>query len=286
MIRYLLSATLVAMVLRGLLRLTGLVIFLPLRWDGRSAAKTFGHVPKSAVSLLKFRASYGVLGNDKIGDYLYQANINTGIVYNFGDTRVVGGLQTSVVDQNIKWEEKTITNVGFDGTFINNHLDFSAEYYNAKSTDVLVGVPIPATVGSINLSPVVNAATLQNSGFEFSTTYHKTGGEFTFDISANLSTVKNKVLALGGFNEPIYGAGAKTAIGGEVGEHYGFVYEGIFQTQAQIDAHATQFGANLAPGDVKYKDISGPDGKPDGVVNEAYDRVYLGSAIPKYQLWF
>ncbi len=247
------------------------------------SSEDFWHVSKSAVSLLKFRASYGLLGNDKIGDYLYQANINTGIVYPFGGgTRVVGGLQTSIVDQNIKWEEKAITNIGFDGAFLDNHLDFSAEYYKARTTDILVGVPIPASVGSINLSPTVNAATLENKGVEFSAGYHKTGGAFTFDLSANLSTVNNKVLALGGNNEPIYGAGARTEIGGEVGEHYGFVYEGIFQTLEEINKHASQFGAVLAPGDVMYKDISGPDGVPDGVVNEAYDRTYLGSAIPKY----
>ena len=181
----------------------------------------------------------------------------------------------------VKWESKTTSNFGLDGTFLNNHLDFSAEYYDAKSTDVLVGVPIPATVGSINLAPVVNAATLRNSGVEFSAVYHKTGGAVTFDVSANLSTVKNKVLALGGNNEPIYGAGSKTAIGGEVGQHYGYVYEGIFQTQAEVIAHAFQ-QPNVGPGDVKYADISGPNGKPDGVVNEAYDRVYLGSSIPKY----
>jgi TonB-linked SusC/RagA family outer membrane protein len=130
------------------------------------SSESFWNVSRSIVSLLKLRASYGKLGNDNIGDYLYQPIVNTGIVYIFNDTRVVGGLQTSVVSPNIKWEEKTITNIGFDGTFLNGHLDFSAEYYKAKSQDVLVGVPIPATVGSINLAPVVNAATLENSGVE------------------------------------------------------------------------------------------------------------------------
>ncbi|HEY6978142.1 MAG TPA: TonB-dependent receptor [Chitinophagaceae bacterium] len=250
------------------------------------SSEDFWHVSKSIVSELKLRASYGRLGNDKIGDYLYQPVVNTGIVYPFNGTRVVGGLQTSVGSPNIKWEERAITNIGFDGTFFNGSLDLSAEYYDAKSEDVLVGVPIPATVGSINLTPVINAATLKNTGFEFNVAYHKTKGKFTFDISGNLSTVKNEVLALGGNNEPIYGTGAKTAIGGEVGKHYGFVYEGIFQTQDEIDNHASQFGAVLAPGDVKYKDISGPDGKPDGVVDEAYDRVYLGNAIPKYNYGF
>ncbi|MES2890656.1 MAG: TonB-dependent receptor [Bacteroidota bacterium] len=249
------------------------------------SSEDFWNVPQSTVSLLKFRASYGKLGNQEIGDYLYQAIINQGIVYNFNDTRYVGGLQTSVVPTDIKWESKTTTNVGFDAVMFDNHLDFSAEYYNAKSTDVLVGVPIPATVGSINLAPVVNAATLRNSGVEFSATYHKTRGAFTYDINANFSTVKNEVLALGGNNEPIYGAGAKTAIGGEVGQHYGYRYEGIFQTTAEVAAHAFQ-QPNIAPGDVKYADISGPDGVPDGIVNEAYDRVYLGSAIPKFNYGF
>jgi hypothetical protein len=76
-------------------------------------------------------------------------------------------------------------------------------------------------------------------------------------------------------------------VGGEVGEQYGFISEGLFQNQAEIDAHATQSGgAKLAPGDVKYKDISGPNGKPDGVVDEAYDRVRLGSSIPKLNYGF
>jgi TonB-linked SusC/RagA family outer membrane protein len=254
------------------------------------SSEDFWHVPQSAISLLKLRASYGLLGNDNIGDYLYQATINSGIVYPFGvggqPERVVGGLQTNVVDRDIKWEEKAITNIGIDAAFLNNHIDLNADYYIAKTSDILVGVPIPATVGSINLSPTVNAATLQNKGIEINAAYHKTGGKFTFDISANLTTVNNKVLALGGNNEPIYGTGARTEVGHEVGEHYGFVYEGIFQTQDEINNHATQFGAVLAPGDVIYKDISGPEGKPDGVVDEAYDRIYLGSAIPKYNYGF
>jgi TonB-linked SusC/RagA family outer membrane protein len=246
----------------------------------------FWNVPKSIVTTLKLRGSYGELGNQEIGDYLYFGSINSGVVYTFDGTRVVGGLQTQIASPNIKWESKATTNIGFDGTFLNGLLDFSAEYYNAKSSDLLVNLPIPAIVGYTNSNPVVNAATLKNSGVEISAVYHKNKGSFTFDISANFSTLKNKVVTLGGNDEPIYGTGAKTEIGGIVGEHYGFVYEGIFQTQAEIDAHAKQFGAVLKPGDVKYKDISGPNGKPDGIVNEAYDRTYLGSGIPKYYYGF
>jgi TonB-linked SusC/RagA family outer membrane protein len=252
----------------------------------RLSNEKFWNVSKSIVSSLKIRASYGALGNQEIGDYLYYGTINSGVVYTFNGDRVIGAIQTLIASPNIKWEEKTTTNVGFDGTFLNNRLDFSAEYYTSKSTDLLVGVPIPASNGFINSNPIVNAASVKNSGVEFSVAYRKARGKFTYDVSANLFTVKNKVLALGGNNEPLVGAGARTAIGHEIGEHYGFIYEGIFQTQAEIDAHAKQFGAVLKPGDVKYADISGPQGKPDGVVDEAYDRTYLGSGIPRYNYGF
>lgn len=246
----------------------------------------FWNISKSIVSLLKLRAGYGALGNEQIGDYLYYGTINSGVVYTFDGIRTVGGLNTIVASPDIKWEARTNTNIGFDGTFLNDHLDFSAEYYNAKTTDILVGITIPASTGFENLNPTVNAASLKNSGLEFSAAYHKTRGTFTFDISANLSTVKNKVLSLGQGNDALVGVGSRSVVGREIGEHYGFVYEGIFQSQAEIDAHAKQFGAVLKPGDVKYKDISGPNGKPDGVVDEAYDRTYLGSGIPKYNYGF
>lgn len=246
----------------------------------RVSNESFWNVPKEIVSSLKLRASYGKLGNQEIGDYQFQGNINSGIVYTFNGIRYTGGLQTIVSSPDIKWESKAITNVGFDGTFLNGHLDFSAEYYKARSTDMLIGITIPASVGFENLTPIVNTASVDNSGVELTATYHKNKGEFTYDISANLSTVKNKVVALGSNNEPLYGVGAKTVIGREIGEHYGYAYNGIFQTQAEIDAAPKQFGEVLKPGDVKYKDITGPDGKPDGKVDEA-DRTFLGSGIPK-----
>lgn len=281
--RYLLSAT---------IRRDGSSRFAPTNQFGyfpsasvgwRLSNEKFWNVPKSIISSLKIRGSYGKLGNQEIGDYQFQGFINSGVVYSFNGTRVVGGLQTLVASAGIKWETKTTTNIGFDGTFLNDHLEFSAEYYNAKSTDVLAPVPIPASTGFENLTPVINAATLKNSGVEIFAAYHKHKGKFTFDISANLSTVKNKVLALGGANQPIDGVGARTAIGGEVGEHFGYIYEGIFQSQAEVAAHPVQFGGGptIGPGDVMYKDVSGPAGKPDGVV-DSYDRVYLGSSIPRY----
>jgi len=281
-----------------------------LRRDGSSRfapSNRFGYFPSIAlawrlsneksiklpefVSDIKIRGSYGQLGNQNIGDYLYSSYINSNMPYNFNGTKVTGGLQTSVVSESIKWEVKTTTNIGVDMNMFNGAIDFSAEYYNSKTKDLLVGVPIPFTVGSVNFSPTVNAGSMRNSGFEFAATYHKTKGELRFDISANVSTLKNKVLALGGNNEPIYGTGSKTEVGSEVGQHFGYEATGIFQSTAEVSGHAFQSAAT-APGDIIFKDQltvdTNGDGVPDagdGIIN-ADDRIYLGSAIPKLNYGF
>lgn len=250
----------------------------------RLTNEKFINLSKNIVSDLKLRGSYGKLGNDNIGDYVYQPTINPGVVYTFNGIRYVGAISTNIVDENIKWEDRTSANVGLDAVLFNGKIDFTAEYYNNKTIDVLVGVPIPQLFGSINDRPTVNAATVKNSGFEFSAAYHKTRGVITYDISANLSTVKNSVFSLGANKEPIYGAGSITRVGTEIGQHYGFVYDGIFQTPADVTAHAFQ-NIKTAPGDIRFKDISGPTGKPDNVIDD-YDREVLGSAIPKYHYGF
>lgn len=237
------------------------------------------HLP-AFISDLKIRGGWGQLGNANIANYAYLAYLNPNIVYNFNGTRVVGGLQTNVVDPTIRWETKTTTNVGFDAVLLGGMFDLTAEYYNNKSTDLLVGVPIPATVGSINSEPTVNAASLKNSGIEIVAAYHKRRGALTYDISANFTTLKNTVLELGGSRSQRIVGGFITKVGETMGQHYGWVTDGIFQTQEEINNHAFQ-NALTAPGDLKFKDISGIDGKPDGVI-DAYDRTELGNSLPKF----
>ncbi len=281
-----------------------------LRRDGSSRfapSNRFGYFPSVAlgwrltnekfiklpqfVTDIKLRGSYGQLGNENIGNYSYTAYTNPNMPYNFNGTKVYGGLPTSVVSENIKWEVKTTTNIGADIKLFDSSLDVSAEYYNNKTTDLLVGVPIPFSVGSVNRSPIVNAGSMQNSGFEFMATYHKTKGDLRFDVSANISTLKNKVLSLGGNNEPVYGAGSKTEVGSEVGQHFGYEAIGIFQSKSEVAGHAFQSAAT-SPGDIIFKDQltvdTNGDGVPDkgdGIIN-AKDRVYLGSAIPKLNYGF
>jgi TonB-dependent starch-binding outer membrane protein SusC len=225
------------------------------------------------VSDLKFRASWGQLGNANIGDYLYFANINPNVLYNFGGDVVRGSIQTQQVDPNIRWETRETTNIGLDAVFFDGKIDISAEYYDSKTTDILVAVPIPASTGAAG-SPVTNAGSLRNSGFEFQATYRKMAGDFTFDISANMTTLRNEVLALGGGNLPIFGAGSRTIVGEPIGHHFGHRAIGIFQTQEEINNHAFQ-SAGTRPGDVKFEDING-----DGVIDFAEDRVNLGNGLP------
>ncbi len=241
----------------------------------------FIHLPE-AISFLKLRGSYGSLGNQNFGIagvYAYTPYINTNASYLFGTSQgsgtqylAPGSIQTQVADPTLKWETRITSGGAVDMGFFNNRLLFTAEYFSNTDKDLIAQPPIPLSVGATNV-PYVNAASLQNSGVEFSVTYKKTVGEFSFSIDANAHTLKNKILKLGGTNDPIYGNESKTEVGHEVGEIYGFVTEGIFQNASDVSKHALQ--PNAAPGDVKFKDVDGND-----TIN-ALDQTYLGSAIPK-----
>jgi TonB-linked SusC/RagA family outer membrane protein len=235
----------------------------------------FWNVSEDIVSQLKLRASYGELGNQNVGgDYGYQAVINNNIPYVFNGSVVMGGLQTSVLNRDLTWETSKFSNFGLDATLFKGAFELTADYYIKETSDIIVGVPISMSTGSLNLNPPVNAGAVRNSGLDLELTYHYTKGkDFSFDISGNVSTVKNEVLRLGGNGEPIFGVGSKTEVGGRIGEHFGYVYEGIFQSASEVADHAFQSGGTSA-GDVKFKDVNN-----DGVVN-ADDRAYLGRAIP------
>ena len=250
----------------------------------------FFPISHDVVNMFKVRASYGVLGNEAaVGDYAYQATLRrNNMTYSFGNNPVTGSAVSTFVNENIAWEKKKTTNIGIDLAMFNNRLEFTAEWYKNTSEDLHYGVPVPASAGVANTKVTMNAASMENSGFEFSATYRNHDHALKYDISANLSTLKNKVTSLGfGTNEYITGAYA-TYPGQEVGQFYGWVYEGIARTQADIDdlnAYAATFGATeyqagINVGDCIYKDVSGPDGEPDGKV-DAYDQVVLGSGLPK-----
>lgn len=227
------------------------------------------------INLLKLRASYGKLGNENIGEYQYLATLTrNNMTYSFGNTAVTGSAISTYVNQNIAWEKKETYNAGIDIAMLNNKIEFTAEYYMNKSSDLLYSVPVPLNAGVANTTVTMNAAAMENSGLEFSLTYRdRTSFGLNYEFSGNLSTLKNKVTSLG-FGTEQYTTGAyRTEVGQEVGKFYGWVYEGIARTQSDLDNHATQSGANV--GDCLYKDVNG-----DGVI-DSNDQTILGSGLPK-----
>ena len=240
--------------------------------------KFFPFTP-DVMNMFKIRGSYGVLGNENIGEFMFQTTMNrNNMTYSFGNIPVTGSAVSTFTDTNLAWAKKKTTNVGIDVAMFRNRLEFTFEWYKNVSEDLLYAVPVPAQAGVSNTTVTMNAASMENSGFEFSATYRNNDHDFKYQIGANLSTLKNKVTSLG-FGTESYITGAyKTEVGQEIGKFYGWVYEGIARTQADLDNHATQSGANV--GDCLYKDISGPEGEPDGVI-DAYDQTVLGSGLPK-----
>lgn len=245
-------------------------------------------MPES-ISDMKFRASYGKVGNDKIGDYSYIAGIKN-IFYGFGDVNGVfsNGL---AIDQlgnpNLKWETSEQINLGLDLYLLDNKLSITADYFETTVTDMLLGLPIPAITGISASTGVIlqgtitsNAGSLMNKGIELEASYRDKIGEISYSVGANITTFNNEIIDIGD-NDQIWGQTiqgenvSRTVVGGSLGEFYGYTVEGIFQTQAEVDAAAVQ-NENTAPGDYRYKDLNG-----DNVIN-ADDRGTIGSPIPDF----
>lgn len=257
----------------------------------------FFPIDRNIVNMFKLRASYGELGNENIGEYVYQATmLRNNMKYSFGNSEVSGSAVSTYVNENLAWEKKSTTNIGLDLAMFNNRIEFSAEWFKNKSTDLLYNVSVPLNAGVQNGSVTMNAASMENSGFEFSVTYRNNDHALKHQISANLSTVKNKVTALStGKDQQIDGAYI-TKVGEEVGKFYGWQYLGIIRTQAQLDelnaiaVAVEQAKAEADPdyepdlnkkyqpgaqvGDCYYADIDG-----DGQITNA-DQTVLGSGLP------
>jgi TonB-linked SusC/RagA family outer membrane protein len=259
------------------------------------------------VDNLKIRGSWGEAGNQRIAPYMYLSTWSTGSIqanegYVLGtdQARVTGIAVQNLPQKDLTWETTEQTNFGFDGYFFNNKLSVTVDYYEKKSRDFLLNITLPAQSGFT--SAYRNAGSIQNKGMEFSVGYNNSIGDFKWSANANLTTVKNEVLELApgldnlsntsGLGFVDYGSYqwinfGRTIVGGEVGEFFGWVNDGIFQTQAEIDqlnAAATASAGKTAyyetsytqPGDRKFKDLNG-----DNQITDA-DRKIIGSPIPDY----
>ena len=243
----------------------------------------FFTVDPQLVSLLKLRASYGVLGNENIGEYQYMDTMARGnYTYSFGGNKVTGSSISNYVNTAIHWEKKKTLDIGLDYAMFGGAFELNADYYNALSEDLLYSVPVPAEAGATNESVTMNAASMRNTGIELSASWRNYQHDFKYEFSGNVTFPKNTVVSLGPSGEARNDAFTRTELNAEVGRFYGYVYEGIFQNQEEIDnrvndkgQYVTQAGAQ--PGDVAYKDINN-----DGQIT-ADDQTFIGSGMSKVQ---
>ena len=228
------------------------------------------------ISDLKLRGSWGILGNSNISPYQYQSTVTFNQVwYYLNDDKTPGAVPLTPSNPDVKWESQYSTDFGLDLSVLNNKLSFVFDYYNNKTEDMLVQVPISYAVGYMNNFPTLNSGSIQNRGFEFSLTYRNSRDKLHYSASANLSTVKNKVISLGNNNEIFAGGGiSRTTVGNSIGQFWGYVSDGLYTTQEQLNADKA-FAPNAALGDIRFKNLNGDD-----VLNDD-DKDFIGNPIPK-----
>lgn len=230
---------------------------------------------KNVLNYTKIKASWGKLGNDKIGNYLWFPTINPK-----GQQVVVDGKTyyiptvSNLVDENIHWEVVTGFDFGIESQLFNSKLTLEAGYYTKSTNDLLAYVAPPVSVGAG--FAITNAGSLKNSGVEFMLTWRDKIGKFNYRASINGATLKNEVLALGNDNSDIVtGSYHRTSVGHPVGAIYGYVQDGVFQNQNEINNYYPTSWISK-PGDIRYKDLDG-----DQKITAA-DRDFIGSTIPTF----
>ncbi len=235
------------------------------------------------VDDIKLRGSWGQSGNQFTGlNFAYLSALNTNIFYVIGDGQTVvnAPTPTNFANADLKWETSTQTDIGVDASFFKGKLSITADYYNKTTDDVLLGLPLPFVSGYF-LPADANIGQIKNSGIEFAFDYNNEIGEFSYNIAANITTVKNKVTDLGQIPQIISGIGGaqthRTIVGESLGHFYGYKTNGLYQNAAEASAALPDANSSGAvPGDVRFVDVNG-----DGIV-DAGDRTILGSPFPGF----
>lgn len=225
----------------------------------------------SWLSDLKLRGSWGQLGNQEIDNYTFMT-----LLKKDGDKYVI----SRYGNPDLKWETSEQWNVGVDLGILRNKLYLSADYFMKTTSDILLPISLPSYVGSVSPT-IVNAGTVPNKGFELSLTYRDKVGDFNYSINGNIATLDNKVLKLHPNLPNIDGKVTRTTVGQPLNAYYGFVMEGIYQNEAEINEqlYATD-NPTVQPGDIRFKDLDN-NGKIDD-----NDRDFLGSPIPRFTYGF
>lgn len=233
---------------------------------------------------LKFRASYGVTGNQSIAPYTSLALITSfgeGVFNNGPGAPIVyyGREPLSYPNKDLKWETTRQVNLGIDAAVLNGRVHGSVEFYDKHTYDLLLNTPIPVTSGF--QYTLLNVGNVRNRGLDISVNSTNLTGALKWETGLNFSVNRNRITNLAGGNDVLLAGGNILREGQPIGTFYGYVFDGIYQSDEEAASSAVIAGQKPAAGDRKYKDISGPDGKPDGVINDL-DRTIIGSAQPRF----
>lgn len=259
------------------------------------------------LNSLKFRGSYGVIGNDRIGSFRFASLLTGEATYDPGNATSQDDLLNGVAigpigNPNLKWEEQIAKNIGFDARLFDNKLNLSMDLFSRKTEDLLIDPQASGLIGSNapgSALPFVNAGTVENKGVEISVGFNdNVSDDFSYNVGFNITTLDNNVVSLNGNIAPVggeFGVGiSQTGIsrmvpGLPLGHFYGFKTDGIYQTQTEIDAldaasptgtYSTVGGITIAPGDLRFVDINN-----DGQITDE-DRTNIGDPIAEITMGF
>ncbi|MEO2052932.1 MAG: TonB-dependent receptor [Allomuricauda sp.] len=231
------------------------------------------------ISELKLRMSWGQTGNFEIPNY-GAVGLLSPQNYNLGGNEINGLVQSTIPNPNLTWEKSEQVDIGVELGLFNNRVFLLADYYDTKTRDLLLNVAISSVSGFE--TTLRNLGEVQNRGFEIALSTKNFVGDFTWNTDINFATNKNEVLSLNEDNEPIYSSGSAgvrhvTRVGDPIGSYYGYVVDGIYQTQADLDnAPVDTQAPNPGLGDFRFKDING-----DGQITPD-DRTVTGSYFPDF----
>ena len=243
------------------------------------------------INFLKLRGSYGVTGNDNIGDFAYVSSVVGGRNYTFGtnDLYSYGYSPGAIANPDLKWEQTSQTNIGFDANVLQD-FTLSFDVYNKKTSGILRRIETPLYVGVSG--PIGNVADMENKGFEVELGYHKTISGVKFDVKGNVSHLQNTVTFISNTETYYKGASLQSSqlelsrvqVGHAIGSFYGYQIDGIFQTQAEVNSYQNKNGQllqpNAQPGDFRWADLNG-----DGAITTD-DRTFIGDPTPDWSFGF
>lgn len=243
-----------------------------------------------AISELKLRASYGVVGNDQIGNYgaIGQIGPRTAILGSGDGRRVTGLAQDNLGNPYLTWEQSKSVDVGLDIGLFRNRVNITADYYDKVSSGMLFGVPVPTFTGFGQT--LRNLGKLRNKGIELNIeTRNIDRQSFVWTTNFNISANRNKVEQLNANNDDIFSVNYgvvnaithRTRVGETMASYYGFIYDGVYRNREELAAGPKLASGITAVGDPRLKDISGPNGKPDGLIDN-FDKTNLGNNLPDY----